>query len=157
MSYPAGWPMRAHQQRDPGIPLRSYFLFVGGALLALLFATSWLLPLPPSDARIGSVQNLPNIRIHSALKGPEAVVIDTITPLSAQAPPVQMDIAGRDAVGLAGPPAQQAETPRQSGPHTSLASAELRDSFAQLVAAPKQPVAGESKAYRPSSPGRRGQ
>ena len=155
MHRPAGWSMRAHQERDPGIPLRSYFLFVGGALLALLFAANWLLPSSPSDARIGSAQNLPNIRIHSELKGPEAVVIDTLTPLSAQARPAQMDIAGPDPGGLADPPAQEAHAQRQSGPPTSLASAKLRESFAQLVAAPKQPVASESKEYRPSSPGRR--
>ncbi|KRR11586.1 hypothetical protein [Bradyrhizobium valentinum] len=50
---------RARGSVDTQIPLREYFLWVGGALLVLLFAADSLLPAP------------------SDLKGPEAVVIDT--------------------------------------------------------------------------------
>jgi hypothetical protein len=69
--------MRAHVQLDSEMPLRQYFLFVGGALLTLLFAANWLMPLPPSNGLINSNVKLPVIRIHSELKGPEAVMIDT--------------------------------------------------------------------------------
>jgi Fusaric acid resistance protein-like len=62
-------------QLDAEMPLRRYFLFVGGALLALLFVASWLVP--ATNARTGSAVNFPPIRIHSDRKGPEAVVIDT--------------------------------------------------------------------------------
>jgi hypothetical protein len=62
-------------QLDAEMPLRQYFLFVGGALLALLFVVNWLVP--ASNERTDSAVNFPPIRIHSERKGPEAVVIDT--------------------------------------------------------------------------------
>jgi hypothetical protein len=69
--------MRARGSVDAQIPLRDYFLWVGGALLALLFAADSLLPPPPPSKLIESHSTLPPIRITSDLKGPEAVVIDT--------------------------------------------------------------------------------
>jgi len=57
-------------------PLRRYFLVVGGALLGLLFLLNAVLP-PPARERGASGLNLPVIRIHSELKRPPAVVIDT--------------------------------------------------------------------------------
>jgi hypothetical protein len=69
------------------MPLTQYFLFAGGALLMLLFGANWLMPQPSSNERINSERKLPTIRIHSALKGPEAVVIEasksTIGPMLA--------------------------------------------------------------------------
>jgi hypothetical protein len=62
------------------LPLRGYFLSVGGALLMLLLAADWLLPAPPPSRVTHSHSALPPIRIHSQLKGPEAVVIDTRGP-----------------------------------------------------------------------------
>ena len=158
MHHPAGWSIRAHEQRDPGIPLRGYFLCVGGALLALLLAANALLPSPPSNGRIGSEANLPNIRIHSELKGPEAVVIDTTRPVPTQAPAARMDIAGPQTVGLAGEATQRADAPRESEQYAALAPAELRASFAELVTAPpKQAASGEAKRPKASPPGRRRQ
>jgi hypothetical protein len=58
------------------LPLRGYFLSVGGALLLLLLAADWVLP-APLPSRLDPRSPLPKIRIHSELKGPEAVVIDT--------------------------------------------------------------------------------
>jgi hypothetical protein len=69
--------MRARGLVDAQAPLRGYFLWVGGALLVLLFAANSLLPAPPPSKLIESHSTLPPIRITSALKGPEAVVIDT--------------------------------------------------------------------------------
>lgn len=65
---------------DSQIPLRSYFLWVGGALLALLFAADSLLPAPPPNKLIESHFTRPPIRITSDLKRPEAVVIETSQP-----------------------------------------------------------------------------
>jgi hypothetical protein len=62
---------------DSQIPLRSYFLWVGGALLVLLFAADSLLPAPPPSKLIESHFTRPPIRITSDLKRPEAVVIET--------------------------------------------------------------------------------
>ena len=73
-------PPRALGWIDSEIPLRRYFLCVGGALLTLLFAADALMPRPPANESIGSGPKLPRILIHSERKGPEAVVIDTNQP-----------------------------------------------------------------------------
>jgi hypothetical protein len=72
--------MRARGSLDCQIPLRGYFLWVGGALLVLLFAADSLLPAPLPSKLIESHSAHPPIRITSELKGPEAVVIDTNQP-----------------------------------------------------------------------------
>jgi hypothetical protein len=69
--------MRARGLVDAQTPLRGYFLWVGGALLVLLFAANSLLPAPLPSKLIESHSTLPPIRITSERKGPEAVVIDT--------------------------------------------------------------------------------
>jgi hypothetical protein len=61
---------------EPELPLRAYLLSVGGALLLLLLAADWVLP-APSSRLTDSHSARPPIRIHSELKGPEAVVFDT--------------------------------------------------------------------------------
>lgn len=68
---------RASNLVEPELPLRSYFLSVGGALLLLLLAADWVLPAPLPSQLTDSHSMLPPIRIHSELKGPDAVVIDT--------------------------------------------------------------------------------
>jgi len=62
---------------EPELPLRAYFLSVGGALLLLLLAADWVLPAPLPSRLTDSHSVLPPIRIHTELKGPEAVIIDT--------------------------------------------------------------------------------
>jgi hypothetical protein len=62
------------------MPLARYFLFVGGALLALLFISNAYLPkLPVADSSVAAV-DIPVIRIHSDRKWPERVVFDTSIP-----------------------------------------------------------------------------
>ena len=68
---------RASSLVEPELPLRAYFLSVGGALLLLLLAADWVLPAPLPSRLTESHSAHPPIRIHSELKGPEAVVIDT--------------------------------------------------------------------------------
>jgi hypothetical protein len=68
---------KVHEQVDAEMPLRSYFLFVGGVLLTLILAANWLLPAPASNQLTTSRARLPPIRIQSTLKGPDPVVIDT--------------------------------------------------------------------------------
>ena len=62
------------------LPLRSYCLSVGGALLLLLLAADWVLPAPLPGRFTGSDPVLPPIRIHSDVKRPEAVIINTNQP-----------------------------------------------------------------------------
>jgi hypothetical protein len=68
---------RASSLVEPELPLRGYFLSVGGALLMLLLAADWVLPAPLPSRLADSHAASPPIRIHSELKGPEAVIIDT--------------------------------------------------------------------------------
>ena len=74
--------MPARGSVDSRIPLRHYFLWVGGALLVLLFAADSLIPAPLPSKLIESHFARPPIRIISDRRVPEAVVIDTSQPTS---------------------------------------------------------------------------
>ena len=108
------------------MPVVRYFLFVGGALLALLFMADAYFPKLPavddvSTAAGGAVSDLSVIRIHSDRKWPERVVFDTSHPILTPEP-VRMAEA-------AAPPATLAEVAAPARPD---------DSFAQLQT-PKKP------------------
>ena len=108
------------------MPVVRYFLFVGGALLALLFVADAFFPKLPavddvSTAAGGAVSDLSVIRIHSDRKWPERVVFDTSHPILTPEP-VRMAEA-------AAPPAPVAEVAAPARPD---------DSFAQLQT-PKKP------------------
>ena len=75
------------------MPIARYFIFVGGTLAALLLMPGWLLPRPPAMFPDQSVAlDRAVIRIKSAHKWPEKVVLDTSKP--ATTPPVIMDSDG---------------------------------------------------------------
>ena len=95
---------RARSSVDAQIPLRDYSLWVGGALLVLLFAADSLIPAPLPSKLIESHFARPPIRIISDRRGPEAVVIDTSQPTfrlvlpskeiaAASSPPLSTDVA----------------------------------------------------------------
>jgi len=67
------------------MPVLRYFVFVGGALLALLFVVGWELPTPAVQAA-NATPDLSTIRIHSDRKWPERVVFDTSAPTIVAAP-----------------------------------------------------------------------
>jgi hypothetical protein len=72
------------------VPIARYFIFVGGTLAALLFIPGWLLPKPPALFADQSVAlDRAVIRIRSAHKWPEKVILDT-SQLTVK-PPVIMD------------------------------------------------------------------
>jgi hypothetical protein len=74
------------------MPLARYFLFAGGTLLALLFALNAYLPSPVvARAPVENVDR-PVVRIHSAQKLPERIVIDTSIPTIVP-PPVVVAVA----------------------------------------------------------------
>ncbi len=89
------------------MPLARYFLFVGAALLALLFIADQYLPkLPVAERTAAAAADLSVIRIHSDRKWPERVVFDTTVPpiipattptveAKASAPPKVADVAAR--------------------------------------------------------------
>jgi hypothetical protein len=75
----AGWS-------DTEMPLARYFLFVGGALLALLLLFDAYGPSSPVADQTEAAADFPAIRINSDRKWPEPVVFDT----SIQAIPAQL-------------------------------------------------------------------
>src|SRR4051812_29011072 len=91
------------------MPLRRYFAYTGGVLLALLFVIDWYLPRPVADPLHTDVDRS-TIRIHSMHKWPGAVVYDTSQPtlvppapdVTAEAPPTPP--APREAFAMAPKP-----------------------------------------------------
>jgi hypothetical protein len=101
------------------MPVLRYFLFVGGSLLALLFAVDAFVPKEPAVtvAEASAPSDNPTLRIRSDRKWPERIVFDTSAPTIV-------------------PPAQTAAT-EVSSPPTAAASeftakARVRESFAQF-------------------------
>jgi hypothetical protein len=96
------------------MPLLRYFLYVGAALVALLFTITWYLPpLEAEPARADADRT--TIRIHSQHKWPSAVVFDTTLPtiVPPQAPVVAAEAPAprpvREALAmLPEPPADKA-------------------------------------------------
>jgi hypothetical protein len=107
------------------MPILRYFIFVGGALLVLLFAANFALPQAPvAESIVTSSNDVPLIRIRSDRKLPERVVLDTS----------QTTVVSPAAVTLAAVVAPQ--PPAQAGTSPALselsAKARVRDTFAQF-------------------------
>jgi hypothetical protein len=131
------------------MPVLRYFLFVGGALLALLFAVDAFSPKTP-DVAVAEASAVPEnptnptLRIRSDRKWPERIVFDTSMPTIA--PPVQI------AASEVSPP-----QPPAAGEFT--AKARVRESFAQFRPAEEskpeakpQPKRKVARHRAPSSP-----
>jgi hypothetical protein len=107
------------------MPIFRYFIFVGGALLALLFAVNLALPnTPEGETILTSGGDLPLIRIHSDHKLPERVVLDTSQPTIVP-PAVQVAT-----VAAPSPPTHTAASPALA---EMSAKARVRETFAQFV------------------------
>jgi len=108
------------------MPLMRYFLFVGGALLALLFIADACLPALPGVQASRSNTDLSVIRIHSDTKWPERVVFDTTRPTITTVPaPVVAEVTS---------------TPEKAAAASSKAGVSgVREAFAQLPAIPGHP------------------
>jgi hypothetical protein len=110
------------------MPLLRYFVFVGGALLALLLFCDAVLPQVPLPVNLVSGSDLPAIRIRSDRKWPERVVFDTnipsiapVTVAAAQAAPVAPAIA------------------------EASAKARVREAFAQIPSGQSEPKPAGAK------------
>jgi hypothetical protein len=110
------------------MPLMRYFLFVGGALLALLFIADACLPALPGAQASRSDTHLSVIRIHSDTKWPDRVVFDTTRPTITPVP---------------APVVAQAAAPQEKTAAVS-SKAGVREAFAQL------PATGHPKLKRKS-------
>ena len=120
----------------PKMPLARYFLFVGGALLALLFVANAALPkLSVSDQTQAAAADFPVIRIRSERKWPERIVFDTSVPAT-----VPTRVAKVETAKTAPAPTTIAEF---------SAKAHVREAFAQF------PPSSESDELQPVVPGAR--
>jgi hypothetical protein len=112
------------------MPLARYFVFVGGALLALLFIFDAYQPkLPVADATEAAVDKS-IIRIHSDRKWPERVVFDTSLPTIVPAQTLKAEAAVPVAATVA----------------DVSAKVRVREAFAQL---PFDPKAQPSESKKP--------
>jgi hypothetical protein len=138
MSRPSVTSMHASRSTDTALPLRGYLLSVGGTLLCLLWATGLVLPaqVPGSFAEPDLAR--PAIRVHSYVKAPELVVIDTnqLPPTPADSEvvataslPDRLDASGAVQETVTAAPIVDG----RSHTTTELPS-QLRDSFGQSVA-----------------------
>src|SRR5882724_7720054 len=121
------------------MPVARYFLYIGGVLLALLFAIDAFVP---QEAALAS-HSAPGIdkstvRIYSTQKLPERVVYDTSLPTIV--PPVV-----KTRVAAAPPAPVAAPTTAQAGAQTA-AQVRVRDTFAQFV--PAEPKKLEPQVQR---------
>jgi hypothetical protein len=120
------------------MPIFRYFVFVGGALLALLFVADFSLPKPPAAQSIVTASSdLPLIRIRSERKLPERLVLDTSQPTIA--PPTVTTAA----VAAPQQPVQARVSPALS---EMSAKARVRETFAQFVPEPKADATSVKKA-----------
>jgi hypothetical protein len=79
------------------VPIARYFMFVGCTLVALLFIAGWCLPTPPAMfADRSAATDRAVIRIRSAHKWPEKIILDTGQPTIAP-PPVEEPLAAQSA------------------------------------------------------------
>ncbi|MBP0112374.1 MULTISPECIES: hypothetical protein [Bradyrhizobium] len=127
------------------MPIFRYFIFVGGALLALLFMADFVFPAAPVAQAVATASNeQPLIRIRSDRHLPERVVLDTSQPTIA-AP------AARTAAVAAAP-----QPPVQEGLSPALAemSAKTRVSQAQASPVHAQPRRKIVRARPAPQPGR---
>ena len=78
------------------MPIARYFIIVGGTLAALLFIAGWCLPTPPAMFAHQLAIDRLIIRIKSARKWPEKVVLDTsqptMTPPAVEEPPAAQPV-----------------------------------------------------------------
>ncbi|MDA9533160.1 hypothetical protein [Bradyrhizobium sp. CCBAU 25338] len=120
------------------MPIFRYFIFVGGALLALLFAADFVFPAAPVTQAVATAGNdQPLIRIRSNRHLPERVVLDTSQPTIA-APAVKTA-----AVAAPQPPVQDDVSPALA---EISAKTRVRETFAQFTPEPKANTAAAKKA-----------
>ena len=105
------------------MPLMRYFVFVGGALLALLLIANACLPaLPETTPRSTAAADLSVIRIHSNTKWPERVVFDTSRPTIAPVPAPVL--------------AQAVPAPEPAKAAAAPLKTDVREAFAQVQTVP---------------------
>jgi hypothetical protein len=108
------------------MPLMRYFVFVGGALLALLLIVNACLPAMPVAGGSAAAVDRSVIRIHSDRKWPERVVFDTSHPVVIPTP------------APAAPAVAEVPAPRKTADVQPL-KRQVREAYAQIPPSPVQP------------------
>jgi hypothetical protein len=138
------------------MPLIRYFSLVGSALVVLLIGLGWCFPQPVREP-LGSPDNGPVIRIASAERFPERVIIDTSLPTTVP-PPSMLEFVERwpnetitavDHVSKMVPPTPVSEAPKRQNPAKQEPS---RKVVAHRVP-PKANVDPATPDKMPASPG----
>jgi hypothetical protein len=125
------------------MPIFRYFMFVGGALLALLFAADFVWPAPPAAQASATASNdQPTIRIRSDRHLPERVVLDTSQPTIAS-PAVKT-------AAVAAPP-QSAQDGASPALAEMSAKARVRETFAQFTPAAKTDASARKPDAKPQA------
>lgn len=120
------------------MPIFRYFMFVGGALLVLLFAADFVWPKSPvAEVVVGASYDQPLIRIRSDRQLPERVVLDTSQPTIAAPVTKTATVAAPQPTAQADPLADMSAKTR------------VRETFAQFT--PK----GDTKVRAPVQPKRK--
>lgn len=143
------------------MPWRGYFLWIGGALLLLLLVADGWMPRTASSGALTARVAFPPIRIHSDVKGPEAVVIVTT---QARLPPASgTEVAAAEDSASPSPesggsldqsafPSTLQQAAADSSPPAPAPAAP--EAFAELVQ-PDRAVSRKPKTARPAPAARR--
>lgn len=127
------------------MPIGRYICCAGTLLLALLFVANWYLPKSAPDSSGKTDIDKPVIRITSAQKPPERIVIDTSQPTIV--PPTEMAI---NTVPVEHSP-QESYAQVSAGPPPPVVKVVKAYKKPQVVA--NRETAKKLAAYRPASPG----
>lgn len=121
------------------MPIFRYFVFVGGALLVLLFAADFVWPRSPvAEVVVGASYDQPLIRIRSDRHLPERVVLDTSQPTIAVPVTKIAAVAAPQPTAPADPLADMSAKTR------------VRETFAQFT--PKGDAKPQSQAAQTQAP-----
>lgn len=141
------------------MPIFRYFVFVGGALLALLFAADFVWPTSPVAQGVAGVSyDQPLIRIRSDRHLPERVVFDTSQPtiaapvMKTAAVDAPQPTAQADVLADMSAKARVRETFAQFTPKGDVAAARKVDAGAQAPAQPRRKVARARPAPQRGQP-----
>lgn len=141
------------------MPIFRYFMFVGGALLVLLFAADFVWPRSPvAEVVVGASYDQPLIRIRSDRHLPERVVLDTSQPTIAAPVMKTAAVAAPQPTAQADPLADMSakvrvrETFAQFTPKGDVAAARKVDAKAQAPAQPRRKMARAHPAPQRGQP-----
>jgi hypothetical protein len=113
------------------MPVLRYFVFVGGALFALLLVCNAVFPQVPLPTTLKSGSDMPTVRIKSERKWPERVVFDTTMPSLAPVTVAKVDT--------------KVDSAQQTAAAGDAQKARARDAFAQMGTAEKQQITPSTK------------